>query len=71
MGRFGARCEGCMSGGDAVLRHNEAKGYTHEQARKIGTQPELEVQGLLKPLGEPCRAGPRPADTLLCSCAGV
>ena len=54
-----------------VTRHNELRNEVHAHAKMAGTRPELEKQGLLSELGWPERAGRRPADTLLCSTAGL
>jgi len=72
MDRFGAHAEGCMSGGDANLRHNENRDTIHAQCKLAGCRPELEkakvLAGVLK---ERDLAGRRPADTLLRCRGGV
>ena len=71
MDKFNGHVECCMAGGDAVLRHNECRDITHNQANRARTEPHLEAQGLFRQLGEPGRTGARPADTLLCAQSGV
>ena len=37
---YGAHAEGCMCGGDAVLRHNQNNFIMYKQAQTAGTNPE-------------------------------
>ena len=60
-----------MGGGDKVTTHNEARNAIHGQAGSAGTRPELEKSCLLADLGWPNLGGRGPADTLLCSTAGI
>ena len=71
MDEFGAHAEGCMGGGDKVVTHNECRNTIHRQSVVAGARPELEKGGLLSGLGWHDVEGKRPADTLLCSTAGV
>jgi hypothetical protein len=71
MDRFGSHAEGCMSGGDAVLRHNQNRDTIHSQCKAAGTRPELEKAKVLAGIvQERDLNGRRPADTLLSSCGG-
>ena len=47
MDRFGAHPEGCMCGGDATARHNQANLTVFRQAKTAGTTPEMEKAKLL------------------------
>ena len=71
MDRFGAHPEGCMCGGDATARHNQAKITIFKQAKTAGTTPEMEKAKLLAGGSLPNLGRRRPADTLLNSAAGI
>ena len=61
-----------MSGGDAVLRHNQNRDTIHSQCRAAGVRPELEKARVLAGIAqEKDLNGRRPADTLLRNCGGV
>ena len=60
-----------MKKSDKVASHNETRNTVYRQGQGAGARPELEKSGLLSGLGWPGVAGHRPADTLLCSTAGV
>ena len=54
-----------------ISEHNEDRNVVHDHARRAGSRPELEKQGLLTNLGWPEKAGRRPADTLLVNVTGL
>lgn len=72
MDRFGGHAEGCMGGGDSVLRHNDINFTLCKQARVAATQPEMEKSKVLSGIiSERSLNGRQPADTLLNNGIGI